>query len=510
MSSIECEEAFENMKETSKTLDSPTVRYYLEETTTFFLPTGCLADFNLSTSSLQYNENEGLSEIPATTSNPVYCICEAAGEFVQRDEFEDGVNWCEGWLGDVQIDPTQSWVEAGEGGTPSIAVRSLGRDMDSRSLGLLFQPGPGFAVSSVVSIGIHFAEVPVGVNLTAALRGCRATSVPESTPLECDTGEPTEVFSDRGLTPGEGDQDEIYFIDLMDTFLNPDWTYLLEFAYPPPLPTREAGEYDIFWTVKLPVYHPILQDPWDFAVEDTTYFQSVKPYAVALFDGWWNEPLTLPMIVFKLCTTTPASSGGCSASDLFAFKCNQWLMSLLLIVLIALLCCFIFCCWTSRGRQKNDQNRAVDSNIRSETSMLSPNREGEVCLNFVEFKTGRRWHRKGVPVSMPIKLLSFDVADMMNLPRASTSLWLRTGQRLKWCYRVGDYELDSAKDIFAVERRCNSLCNCFSIEDLFGVCIDPPAFDSVSVEQRSRVCQSARLITPSTFPQNNIKQMPQF
>merc|ERR1739848_619146 len=112
---------------------------------------------------------------------------------------------------------------------------------------------------------------------------------------------------------------------------------------------------------------------------------------------------------------------------------------LLLVVLISLLCCVKVCCWSL------------------------PKQEGVVCLNFVEFKSGRRWYRKGVPVSTPIKLLSFDVADMMGLSRESTSLWLQEGKRLKWCYRVGDYGIDSRQDIFVVERKCNSLCSCFGI-----------------------------------------------
>jgi len=471
MSSDECKELFENMKQSSKTANSPTVRYYLEETNSTSRPSGCLADFNLTTASLRYNE--GFFSPSASISDPVYCICDNAAEFVERENFYEAVEWCNGWLGDVEIDPTRSWIDANQSGTPRILISSLGGGLDAKTLGLLFQPGLGFSVSSVVSIGIHFAEIPFDIQLSVSLSGCRETSDSQSTPRDCDR----EIFSDRLLSPGMGDVDMIYFVDLEETFLNPDWSYFLEFAYPPPLPTRDAGEFDIFWSVRLPLYHPLLQSEWDYVFEDTTYFRSVKPFNGALYNGWWDEPRSLPRIVFKFCTSKQESPSGCSTTDLLTFRCNQWLgVILLLAILIFFLCCFRLCC------------------------RLSPQETGNVCLNFVEFKTGNRWYRKGVPLSHPIKLLTFDVADMLELPRTRTSLWLRSGKRLKWCYTVGDYEIDSSQDIFILPSRFNYLCACWSIEDVIGPCFDPPNFDNVPIEQMSRRGPSARLIAPAANP----------
>jgi len=486
MGSDECKALFENVKQSSKLANSPTVRYYLEVTNSTSRPGGCLADFNLTTASLQYNE--GFSSPYASILDPVYCICSDVAEFVfvERENFDEAVEWCNGWLGDVEIDPTQSWIEANQDGTPRILISSLGGGLEAKTVGLLFQPGDGFSVSSVVSIGIHFAEIPLGIQLSVSLSGCEVTSVSQTTPEDCDS----EIFSDRLLSPGMGDVDMIYFVDLVEeTFLNPDMTYFLEFAYPPPLPTRDAGEYDVFWSVRLPLYHPLLQSAWDYVFEDTTYFRSVKPYNGELYNGWWVEPRALPRIVFKFCTSKQESPSGCSTTDFLTFRCNQWLgVIILLAILIFFLCCIRLCC------------------------RLSPQETGNVCLNFVEFNTGKRWYRKGVPLTHPIKLLTFDVADMLELPRTRTSLWLRSGKRLKWCYTVGDYEIDSSQDIYIVPSRFNYLCSCWSIEDIIGPCFDPPNFDNVPIEQMSRHGPSARLIAPGSAVANpqNITQIPRF
>jgi len=487
MSSNECKSLFEDLKQSSQTANSPTVRYYLEETNITSLPNGCLADFNLTTASLQYNDHKGIFLLGASISDPVYCICDDAAEFFQREDFDEAVGWCDGWLGDIEIDPTRSWIEANNDGTPRIVISSLGRDpIAAKALGLLFQPGLGFSVSSVVSIGIYFAEIPVGVQLSVSINGCPVTSVPQTTPLECDT----EIFSDGLLSPGMGDVDMVYFVDLEETFLNPDRTYFLEFSYPPPLPTRDTGEFDSFWSVRLPFYHPILQSAWEYRFEETTYFQSVKPYNGDLYNGWWEEPLSVPRIVFKLCTSSQESPSGCSTSDFFAFRCNQWLSVLLLLaILILVVCCIRICC------------------------RLTPEQTGEICLNFVVFDTGKRWYRKGVPLSLPIKLLTYDVADMLKLPRTRTTLWLGSGKRLKWCYTVGDYEIDASQDIFVVQSRFTYLCECWSMEDVIGPCCGTPNFDTVMVEQIPRQGPSARLITPVqnlvARPQN-IRQVPQY
>jgi len=120
-------------------------------------------------------------------------------------------------------------------------------------------------------------------------------------------------------------------------------------------------------------------------------------------------------------------------------------------------------------------------------------KSGEVFLNFVNYEDGLSY-RRGVPLSQPIKELAFELADLLKFPKSSTSLWLKTGQRLRWCYRVADYKLESFQDVYVVQRNCNNLCGCCSIEDICGLCCNPVDFGNIPVEPTSGG-QTRRLIS---------------
>lgn len=510
LSADECEKAFNLM--TSQSGGSPRPEQYLESSSRLYRPEGCLPVFDMDNPSLQFNDISQDWEIEASTNYPVYCLCsdsitntEFEQDFKQeRGEFESAVEWCDGWMGDLEIDPLEAWTDSGGAGTPSVLFRSLGSDLDSTGAGLAFQPGAALVDSSVKSIGIRFLELPEGIELLATLQGGRSCSH-SSGVLTCEEEESSILFSETPLTPGKGREETVYFVDLFGVTLNVSWTYFLVFTWP------NSFMNDMIVNARLPVWHPTHQEPWAYQFRGAVYFDSVQALFLDETTGNWIGKLTFPQILFKLCAPLveePEMNESCSdVQDFLSFNCSVWIYTVLsILVLLCLLCC----CYYSCINRQTGQAQAQQNVGAVRTKPL----EGSVYLNFVDFETGERWYLEDVLASCPIRRLCIDIARLMDKPSSSTSLWLAPSQRLRWCYRVGDYNLSYTDIIYVVHRSCNSICGCCSIEDLIS-CIPPPDFSTVNGQGQPNTSQTqmTRLIPHSgqtwvdqPIPTNQINQ----
>jgi len=488
--SQQCEGAFNLMSSISE--GSPRPQQYRDPSSSLFRPEGCLPDFNTVLPSLQFNDFSEDRQNDASTYYPVYCLCSVGItntdfelEFKQmREEFESSIEWCDGWMGNIEIDPTPAWIEGGGSGTPRVLSVGLGSNLESRGIGFTFQPGAAFSESSLKSVGVRFLELAEGVELLATLRGFQSCDR-SSGAIVCEGAEPSILFSDMPLTPGRGDEETVYFVDLYDLMLNVSWTYYLEFLYP-------VSFVDVVSDARLPVWHPVSTEPWAYEYDGAVYFDSLEAFYIDLETDEYSSKLPFPQFLFKLCSQAAAEKSvvdatGCDGQDFFSFNCPVWIYLIIAVVLATgLLGCCCFCCRTS---QKIPPERPQMSSGLVPTQVSSE----AVYLNFIDFDTGERWHRRDVPISLPIKLLCIGIAETINRPPDSTSLWLAPGTRLKWCYRVGHYKLSESDLIYIVNRPCNSICGCWSIEDLI-CCIPPPDFRAVPRIANEEQTQMTRLV----------------
>jgi len=475
----------------------PAVQSFLDRTRDPNRSKGCLADYTVGNSHLQHNEASGTT---ASAGNYALCICEhevTKNEFRddykhERGDFEAPAEWCNGWGGDISIDPTQAFQHSH---VPTRTAMSMAGGLQARAMGMAFTPGVGLQATHVSSIGIYMRYLTNGVMLKATLHHAKTEDCNGFHLTECPSllnNEP--LFRDREMTPGEGDLSHINYVDFYDLKLKGDHSYMFTVSFPGQVPLRNDPNEPFFRT-RVWVYKPTTDEPEGFNYTHTniTYMTGVHGVFMPLSSNTqWERRNIIPDIYFKLCAKTrrieACRERPCTIGRFFSFHCAWWsyLLAALSILLIAVIA-YLFCCLGMCGGGCGGFCDCIGGCCSPQ-----PTEELCVCLNFIDFDTGERWYRKGVRLNMPIKLLAYEVAELLNKPRGSTTLWLRrSGRRMKWCYTVQDYRIDANDDIFVVQRGLSNIAGCCSIEDVCCCCFASPDFSLVNVEdERAKLLRS--------------------